>query len=115
MPWRIPLNPDRPTEPLDADGVAAIHKGAMRILSDIGIEFLNPDAVTILAQAGCKVSDTNVRMDEEFVMEMLGHAPESFTITPRNPDHKVIMGGKYMTFSSVASPPNVWDLTRGKR
>ena len=20
MPWRIPLNPDRPTEPLDADG-----------------------------------------------------------------------------------------------
>ena len=68
MPWRIPLNPDRPTEPLDADGVAAIHKGAMRILSDIGIEFLNPDAVAILAQAGCKVSDTNVRMDEEFVI-----------------------------------------------
>ena len=115
MPWRIPLNPDRPTEPLDADGVAAIHKGAMRILSNIGIEFLNPEALAFLAQAGCKVSDTNVRMDEEFVMEMLGHAPESFTITPRNPDHKVIMGGKYMTFSSVASPPNVWDLTRGKR
>jgi trimethylamine--corrinoid protein Co-methyltransferase len=21
MPWRIPVNPDRPTEPLDADGV----------------------------------------------------------------------------------------------
>ena len=29
MPWRIPVNPDRPTEPLDADGVQRIHKGAM--------------------------------------------------------------------------------------
>ena len=25
MPWRIPVNPDRPTEPLDADGVLRIH------------------------------------------------------------------------------------------
>ena len=44
MPWRIPVNPDRPTEPLDGDGVQAIHRGAMRILADIGIEFLNPEA-----------------------------------------------------------------------
>jgi trimethylamine--corrinoid protein Co-methyltransferase len=33
MPWRIPVNPDKPTEPLDEEGVAAIHRGAMRILS----------------------------------------------------------------------------------
>jgi len=25
MPWRIPLNTDRPTEPLYEDGVQAIH------------------------------------------------------------------------------------------
>ena len=30
MPWRVPVNPDRPTEPLDADGVQAIHRGTMR-------------------------------------------------------------------------------------
>jgi trimethylamine--corrinoid protein Co-methyltransferase len=45
MPWRIPVNPDKPTEPLDEEGVAAIHRGAMRILSEIGIEFLNDEAV----------------------------------------------------------------------
>ena len=39
MSWRIPVNHDRPTEPMDADGVQAIHKGAMRILKDIGITF----------------------------------------------------------------------------
>ncbi len=115
MPWRIPVNPDRPTEPLDADGVQAIHRGTMRILKEIGIEFLNPDAVAILKQAGCRVEGTNVRMDEEFVMDMLSHAPESFTITPRNPDREVIIGGKHMVFVNVSSPPNSWDMERGKR
>ena len=32
MPWRIPVNTARPTEPLDEDGVQAIHEGAMTIL-----------------------------------------------------------------------------------
>jgi trimethylamine---corrinoid protein Co-methyltransferase len=115
MPWRLPVNPDRPVEPLDAEGVQAIHRTAMRILSDIGIEFLNPDAVAILERAGCKVSGENVRMGEDFVMEMLGHAPESFTITPRNPDRELIIGGKHMVFVNVSSPPNSWDMERGKR
>ena len=115
MPWKQPINPDRPTEPLDADGVQRVHKAAMRILREIGIEFLNPDAVTILKAAGCKVSGTNVRMDEDFVMEMLAHAPSSFTMTPRNPDHRVVIGGKHMAFVNVSSPPNAWDLERGKR
>ena len=115
MPWRVPVNPDRPTEPLDADGVQRIHKGAMRILSEIGIEFLNPEAVGILRQAGCIVNGTNVRMDEDFVMEMVGKAPRDFTITPRNPDRELIIGGKHMVFVNVSSPPNAWDLERGKR
>lgn len=115
MPWRIPVNPDRPTEPLDADGVQAIHRGAMTILRDIGIEFLNPEAVAHLKAAGCIVNGTNVRMDEDFVMEMLARAPETFTMTPRNLEREVIMGGKHMLFVNVSSPPNSWDLERGKR
>jgi trimethylamine--corrinoid protein Co-methyltransferase len=115
MPWRIPVNPDRPTEPLDTDGVMAIHRGAMRILSEIGIEFLNPEAAAILKQAGCKVEGTNVRMDEPFVMEMLKTVPEQFTITPRNPAREITLGGRHMVFVNVSSPPNAWDLERGKR
>ncbi|WP_128514193.1 trimethylamine methyltransferase family protein [Tabrizicola thermarum] len=115
MPWRIPVNPDAPVEPLDAEGVQRIHRTAMRILRDIGIEFLNPDAVEHLRKAGCIVNGTNVRMDEDFVMEMVGRAPETFTITPRNPDHELVMGGKHMLFVNVSSPPNAWDMERGKR
>ncbi|MDP2086355.1 MAG: trimethylamine methyltransferase family protein [Gemmobacter sp.] len=115
MPWRLPINPDRPTEPLDETGVMAIHNGAMRILRDIGIEMLNPEAVDILRRAGCRVSGTNVRMDEDFVMEMVRKAPSTFTITPRNLDREIIIGGKHMVFVNVSSPPNSWDLERGKR
>ena len=110
MPWRQPQNPDRPTEPLDGDGVQAIHRGAMRILREIGIEFLNPEAVEHLRRAVCKITSTNVRMDEDFVMEMLSHAPAQFTITPRNPAREIIIGGRYMSFVNVSSPPNSWDL-----
>ncbi|WP_127900588.1 trimethylamine methyltransferase family protein [Solirhodobacter olei] len=115
MPWRIPVNPDRPVEPLDGEAVERVHKTAMRILSEIGIEFLNPEAVEILTRAGCRVEGTNVRMDEDFVMEMVGHAPDSFTITPRNPAHAVTIGGRHMAFVNVSSPPNAWDMERGKR
>ena len=115
MPWRIPVNPDRPTEPLDADGVQRIHKGAMRILSEIGIEFLNPEAVEHLRRAGCIVTGTNVKMDEDFVMEMVRRAPSQFTITPRNPAREIVLGGKHMVFVNVSSPPNAWDMERGKR
>ncbi len=115
MPWRVPVNPDRPTEPLTEEGVQAIHRGAMRILSEIGIEFLNPEAVAYLKEAGCTIDGTNVKMDEDFVMEMVGRAPDQFTITPRNPDRKLTIGGNHIVFGNVSSPPNAWDLERGKR
>lgn len=114
MPWRIPLNPDRPTEPLDEEGVQAIHNGAMRILEEIGIEFLNLEALEVLRDAGCTISGTNVRMGRDFVMEMIAKAPSSFTITPRNPAREVVIGGKHMVFVNVSSPPNYWDMETGK-
>ena len=113
-PWRLPVNPDRPTEPLGEAGIAAIHDTAMRILEEIGIEFLHDEARALLAQAGCKVRETNVRMGREFVMEMTARAPGPFTITPRNPARAVTVGGRHILFVNVSSPPNYWDMTTGK-
>ncbi|MDA8739940.1 trimethylamine methyltransferase family protein [Rhodobacteraceae bacterium] len=115
MPWRLPVNPDRPTEPLNAEGVAAIHDGAMRILEDIGIEFLNPEACAILRQAGCTVTGENVRMGRDFVMEMVAKAPSQWTLTPRNSDRELIVGGPYMLFGAVSSPPSYWDMKTGTK
>ena len=113
--WRLPVNYDPPIEPLLEEGVQAIHNGAMDILENIGIEFLNEESRTIFTQAGCRVDGTNVKMDREWVMEMVGKAPSQFTITPRNPAHELIVGGKYILFGNVSSPPNYHDLNIGKK
>ena len=115
MPWRIPVNTDRPTEPLGPEGVQAIHDGAMRILEEIGIEFLNVEALELFKQAGCKVNGTNVKMGRDWVMEMVRKAPPEFTITPRNPDRELPIGGKHILFGNVSSPPNYYDLELGKK
>jgi len=108
---------DAPTEPLDAEGIERIHETAMRILEDIGIDFLHEEARQLLADAGCNVDPDSptVRMGRDFVMEQVAKAPESFTITPRNPEREISFGGDTAAFGSVASAPNCSDLERGRR
>ena len=116
MPWNPPINTDRPTEPLDPAGLEAIHNGAMRILEEIGITFLNPEAVEILrASGGCTIEGENVRMGRDFVMETIALAPEQWTITPRNPDHTLTIGGRHLNFGNVSSPPSYWDMKIGRK
>ena len=54
-PWRLPINQDMPIEPLPQEGVEAIHNGAMQILEEIGIEFLNKEALELFSEAGCRI------------------------------------------------------------
>ncbi len=115
LEWRLPVNPDHPTEPLDEEGVQKIHETGLRIMEEIGIVFLNEEAVEIFKEAGCKVEGNNVKLDREFVMEMVNRCPKSFTLTPRNPERELIVGDKYILFGNVSSPPNSWDLDNGKQ
>ncbi len=61
------------------------------------------------------MNGTNVRMGRDWVMEMVAKAPSQFTITPRNPDRELIIGGKYILFGNVSSPPNYFDMEIGKK
>ena len=115
LPWSVPVNIDRPTEPLSEDGVQRIHNAAMQILEEIGIEFLNPEAVRILKDAGCTVNGENVRMGRDMVMEWVGKVPSSFTLTPRNLERKITIGGNHIVFGNVSSPPNYWDMEIGRK
>ncbi len=115
MPWRLPINMDDPIEPLSDEGVLAIHEGAMQILEEIGIEILNKEALSILKLAGCEVKGENVRMDRAFVMEIIKRAPSQWTITPRNVEKQLIVGGNYLLFGNVSSPPNYWDYKLQKK
>ena len=120
MPWEIPVNTDRPTEPLPPEGVEAIHDAAMRILEEIGVEFLNLEAVEIFRREGCIIENESasgalVRMGRDFVMEKVALAPSQFTLTPRNEDRRIVIGGNHIVFGNVSSPPNCSDIERGRR
>jgi len=117
LPWQIPEILDDPTEPLSAEGVAAIDAGAMRILEEIGIDFLHEEAKAHLKAAGADVDpDSNrVRFDRSLVREMVAKAPARFSITPRNPARELPIGGRHQVYINVSSPPNCSDLDRGRR
>ncbi|WP_208351487.1 trimethylamine methyltransferase family protein [Pseudaestuariivita rosea] len=115
MVWHLPVNTDRPTEPLGEDGVQAIHEAAMYVLEDIGIAIYNDEARDIFKQAGCSIDGDIVRMGRDFVMEMVAKAPAQWTLTPRNPDRSVEVGGKHILFLNVSSPPNYWDMELAKK
>ncbi|WP_135501464.1 trimethylamine methyltransferase family protein [Roseovarius aestuariivivens] len=116
MPWNPPINIDRPTEPLTEEGIHAIHDGAMRILEELGIAFLNEEALEVLrGSGGCLIEGETVRMGRDFVMEMVGKAPSEFTITPRNPDRAITLGGRNLNFGNVSSPPSYWDMSLGRK
>ncbi|MEE8455586.1 MAG: trimethylamine methyltransferase family protein, partial [Limibaculum sp.] len=69
LPWQIPEILDNPTEPLSAEGLAAVDDGAMRILEEIGIDFLHEDAKAHLKAAGADVDpdSSRVRFDRAMV------------------------------------------------
>ena len=113
--WQNNVILDHPTEPIDQEGVEKIHNTAMRILEEIGIEMLNQEAIDVLKDHGAKVDGSKVFLDREFVMEKLALVPSEFTVTPRNLDRKITIGGKNIVFGNVSSPPNCSDIDTGRR
>jgi len=117
LPWRDVTNPYPPLEILDADQLEAIHDASMEILENLGIEFLGDDALDLLERGGATVDRASrvVRIDRGLVVEALKTAPSTVDLTPRNPAHRVTLGGNHINFSLVAGPPNVHDCVRGRR
>ena len=116
-PWSQPRMRYAPTEVISADELESIHVASLRVLSEIGMDFLDPDAREVLKAAGAETDpDTQrVRFDPEMVTETIKTAPSSFTLHARNPERDVQLGGNWMAFGTVGSPPNVADLDRGRR
>jgi trimethylamine--corrinoid protein Co-methyltransferase len=104
-------------ELLSADQLEAIHLTSLRILEELGMEVMSQRAVAVLEAGGAEVdlATRTVRLDRGLVERALMSAPASFTLTPRNPAKRVIMGGNHISFGLVAGPPNVHDCERGRR
>ena len=116
-PWAQPRMPYRPTEVISADELESIHDASMRVLEEIGMDFLDAGARELLVEAGATVEpgSDRVRFDRAMVVERIRTAPSSFTLHARNPAHDLHIGGDYIAFGAVSSAPNVADLSGGRR
>jgi trimethylamine---corrinoid protein Co-methyltransferase len=105
----------KPMELISADEVEAIHRASLRVLAEIGMDFLLPEARDVLKKAGAKVVGERVTFDPAMIEETIAHAPSEFTIHARNPQNTMMIGGDNMVFGTVGSPPNCSDMEGGRR
>ena len=117
LPWRTVRNPHPPTRVLSEEQVEVIHEASLRVLRDIGMKVLGPDARALYARAGASVDDDAemVRFDPAMVESYMALAPPSYTIKARNPEKSLTFGGNVINFGLVGGPSFVSDLDRGRR
>jgi trimethylamine--corrinoid protein Co-methyltransferase len=117
LPWINLVNPYPPLEPLSGDQLGAIHEASMTVLEDYGIEVLSERVRASFRGAGARVDDSRgiVRPDRELVLDLVALAPGSFSLTPRNPNRQLEVGGAHIHFGMVSGPPNVHDCVNGRR
>jgi len=108
---RLPL-----TEVLSEQGMATVHRAAMRLLKEHGVLIVDyPPALATFRANGAQVSENTVRIDEDALMHFVRQAPSTFTQLARNPANSLPFGGRNIIFAPVYGPPFVGDLDRGRR
>ena len=116
-PFQPPQTPFAPLEPLSADQLESVHHASLRLLSDFGIEVMSRKARQLFVEMGADVDEDKelVRMDPDLVTGLIATAPAQFTLTPRDPAHRLTIGGNHLHFGMVSGAPNVHDEIAGRR
>ncbi len=94
-------------EVLSEDAMATLDRGWRRLMTEIGVEFMDDRALELFRAAGQRVEDHTVFLDPDFVLEQVAKAPREFDVQARNPAHNLHIGGDSMAFGAVYGPPFV--------
>ena len=110
-------NPFRPQGIFSDDQITQMHKTALRVLEDLGMLVLLPEARDLFRRAGACVDESThtVRIGCDIVAEALTAAPRyihAFGGTPARDVH-LDLGNLY--FIAGGGAPNVTDIERGRR
>ena len=110
-------NPFAPQDLLSADAVAAIHATALRVLEDLGMKVLLPEARAIYRRAGALVDEESqmVRIGRDLVTAALASAPGRIRIRAREARRDVVLEPGAMLFHAGAGCPQAFDRIRGRR
>ena len=97
------------------EDVQTIHEATLQVLETVGVDFGYAPAVEVFKRAGCKVDGQRVFLAPRMVMEQVAKAPSEYTLTARNPEKNVVIGGDHIAYIPCYGPPFVHDLDRGRR
>ncbi|MEJ2176702.1 MAG: trimethylamine methyltransferase family protein [Gammaproteobacteria bacterium] len=111
------VNPFTPQAVFSEDHVEALHQNALKVLEELGIKVLLPEARQTLREAGALVDEETqmVRIGREIVVEALSKAPESFEVLAGSREKDLIVGPGRLIFKSGAGCPHAFDRERGRR
>ena len=115
--YRQLRHPFAPQKGLSDDAVAAIHETALRVLEELGLLVLLPEARALYGQGGALVDEDSfhVRIGREIVAAALASAPRSIRIRAPNPSRELVYEEGALIFSPGAGCPNTQDRVRGRR
>lgn len=117
IPWTLIQNTLPPMTVLGDAQIEQLHQASMRILEEIGIVFMDDEALDLWAAAGAHVDRTtqNVRFDRAMILELVARAPKTFTWRARNADRNVKIGGDHIVFAPNGGTIFAQDLDKGRR
>ena len=97
------------------DEIANIHNTALRVLEELGVKVLLPEARKMYASGGARVDGEMVYIGRDIVDGALKTVPSSIRLRAANPEREQVYENGAMLFMPGAGCPNATDLELGRR
>ena len=108
-------HPYSPQTVFSEDETHAVHDTALRVLEELGIKVLLPEARDLLKAGGARIEDEMVFIGRDIVEAALQTAPKSIRLRARDPEKEQDYENGSMLFGAGAGCPNATDRIRGRR
>lgn len=95
-----------------------IHDASMTMLEEVGIDFRDDESIQLWRAAGSdgvRIDGYRVRIDREYLTELISTAPESYTMLARNPERSVTLGRRKTIFTPAYGAPFVIGFDNRRR
>ena len=115
--YRNLKNPFPSTPVFSDDRVEAMHQMALRVLEDLGMKVLLPEARAMFRAAGALVDDDSqmMRIGRDIVESAIATAPRSILCRGGSRDRDLTLKLGALAIQTGAGSPNVTDLVKGRR
>lgn len=115
--YRRLRNPFEPQRVFSADEVEAMHQTALRVLEELGVRVLLPEARRRYAAAGALVDEDSqmVRIGRDIVEAALASAPRSFRARAPSSERDLLFEIGALIFKPGSGCPHASDRERGRR